>query len=75
MMVSVVIAGLVPYFAMDPDTPISSAFTRHGLHWAMDIVTSGAVLALCSTLMGSVLPQYRILMAMARDRFCTAILL
>jgi cationic amino acid transporter 1 len=67
MMVSVVIVGLVPYFAMDPDTPISSAFARHGLHWAMYIVTSGAVLALCSTLMGSLLPQPRILMAMARD--------
>ncbi|KAJ6810720.1 cationic amino acid transporter 3, mitochondrial-like [Iris pallida] len=67
MMVSVVIVGLVPYFAMDPDTPISSAFSRHGMQWAMYIVTTGAVLALCSTLMGSILPQPRILMAMARD--------
>jgi solute carrier family 7 (cationic amino acid transporter), member 1 len=33
--VSVVIVGLVPYFAMDPDTPISSAFARHGMQWAM----------------------------------------
>lgn len=67
MMVSVVVVGLVPYFAMDPDTPISSAFARHGMHWAMYVVTAGAVLALCSTLMGSILPQPRILMAMARD--------
>ncbi|KAJ3685905.1 hypothetical protein LUZ61_015069 [Rhynchospora tenuis] len=67
MLVSVVIVGLVPYFALDPDTPISSAFSRHGVHWAMYLVTSGAVLALCSTLMGSLLPQPRILMAMARD--------
>ncbi|XP_010909913.1 cationic amino acid transporter 2, vacuolar [Elaeis guineensis] len=67
MMVSVVIVGLVPYFALDPDTPISSAFARHGMQWAMYIVTTGAVLALCSTLMGSLLPQPRILMAMARD--------
>uniref|UniRef100_A0ACD5X3R1 Uncharacterized protein n=1 Tax=Avena sativa TaxID=4498 RepID=A0ACD5X3R1_AVESA len=67
MLVSVVIVGLVPYFAMDPDTPISSAFARHGMQWAMYLVTSGAVLALCSTLMGSILPQPRILMAMARD--------
>ncbi|KAL0926411.1 hypothetical protein M5K25_002641 [Dendrobium thyrsiflorum] len=67
MMVSVVVIGLVPYFAMDPDTPISSAFARHGMHWAMYVVTAGAVLALCSTLMGSLLPQPRILMAMARD--------
>ncbi|PAN21965.1 hypothetical protein PAHAL_3G503400 [Panicum hallii] len=67
MLVSIVIVGLVPYFAMDPDTPISSAFARHGMHWAMYLVTTGAVLALCSTLMGSILPQPRILMAMARD--------
>lgn len=67
MMVSVVIVGIVPYFAMDPDTPISSAFAKHGMQWAMYVVTSGAVLALCSTLMGSLLPQPRILMAMARD--------
>ncbi|GJM96054.1 hypothetical protein PR202_ga12860 [Eleusine coracana subsp. coracana] len=67
MAVSIVIVGLVPYFAMDPDTPISSAFAQHGMQWAMYVVTSGAVLALCSTLMGSLLPQPRILMAMARD--------
>eukprot|EP01018_Ginkgo_biloba_P024195 Gb_34080 [translate_table: standard] len=67
MLVSAVIVGIVPYFAMDPDTPISSAFSHHGLPWAMYIVTAGAVAALSSTLMGSILPQPRILMAMARD--------
>lgn len=35
MLVSVVIVGLVPYFAMDPDTPISSAFASHGIEWAV----------------------------------------
>ncbi|KAF5184746.1 Cationic amino acid transporter 2, vacuolar [Thalictrum thalictroides] len=67
MLVSVVIVGLVPYSAMDPDTPISSAFASHGMEWAVYIITAGAVTALCSTLMGSILPQPRILMAMARD--------
>ncbi|KAG2587971.1 hypothetical protein PVAP13_5NG186300 [Panicum virgatum] len=69
MLVSVVIVGLVPYFAMDPDTPISSAFARHGIHWAMYLVTTGAVLALCSTLMGSILRQSTSILpsAMARD--------
>ncbi|KAL3632671.1 Carnitine O-acetyltransferase mitochondrial [Castilleja foliolosa] len=67
MLVSAVIVGLVPYYAMDPDTPISSAFTSHGVHWAAYIITIGACFALCSTLMGSILPQPRILMAMARD--------
>jgi cationic amino acid transporter 1 len=67
MLVSIVIVGLVPYYAMDPDTPISSAFADHGMQWAVYIITAGAVTALCSTLMGSLLPQPRILMAMARD--------
>ncbi|CAA0837354.1 Cationic amino acid transporter 2- vacuolar [Striga hermonthica] len=67
MLVSAVIVGLVPYYKMDPDTPISSAFSAHGIHWAAYIITIGACFALCSTLMGSILPQPRILMAMARD--------
>ncbi|XP_074587150.1 cationic amino acid transporter 2, vacuolar-like [Curcuma longa] len=67
MAVSTVVVGLVPYFAMDPDTPISSAFTRNDVQWAVYLITSGAILALCSALMGSLLPQPRILMAMARD--------
>jgi len=67
MLVSIVVVGLVPYYAMDPDTPISSAFSSHGMHWVAYIITAGAVMALCSTLMGSILPQPRILMAMARD--------
>ncbi|KAA8516899.1 hypothetical protein F0562_017283 [Nyssa sinensis] len=67
MMVSAVIVGLVPYYALDPDTPIPSAFASHGMEWAAYIITAGAVTALCATLLGSVLPQPRILMAMARD--------
>ncbi|XP_030526065.1 cationic amino acid transporter 4, vacuolar-like isoform X1 [Rhodamnia argentea] len=67
MLVSVVIVGLVPYYALDPDTPISSAFSNYGMRYAVYILTTGAVMALCSSLMGSILPQPRILMAMARD--------
>ncbi|KAG6603464.1 Cationic amino acid transporter 2, vacuolar, partial [Cucurbita argyrosperma subsp. sororia] len=67
MLVSIVIVGLVPYYEMDPDTPISSAFAQNGMQWAAYVVSAGAVTALCSTLLGSILPQPRILMAMARD--------
>lgn len=35
MMISVIIVGLVPYYAMDPDTPISSAFAQYGMQWAV----------------------------------------
>ncbi|KAL9289773.1 hypothetical protein ACSQ67_024458 [Phaseolus vulgaris] len=67
MMVSIVVVGLVPYYAIDPDTPISSAFAEQGMHWAAYIINAGAFTALCSALLGGILPQPRILMSMARD--------
>lgn len=67
MVLSFVIVGLVPYYDLDKDTPISSAFSEYGVEWAAFIVTTGAVMALIAALMGSLLPQSRILMAMARD--------
>lgn len=35
MLVSAVIVGLVPYYALDPDTPVSSAFASYGMNWAV----------------------------------------
>ncbi|KAH7522777.1 hypothetical protein FEM48_Zijuj07G0174400 [Ziziphus jujuba var. spinosa] len=67
MLVSIVILGLVPYYSLDPDTPISSTFASYGVEWAVYIITIGAVTALFASLLGSILPQPRILMAMARD--------
>ncbi|KAF3944897.1 hypothetical protein CMV_028678, partial [Castanea mollissima] len=67
MLVSIIIVGLVPYYDLDPDTPISSAFASYGVQWPVYIITAGAVTALCSSLLGSLLPQPRVLMAMARD--------
>lgn len=67
MLVSAVIVGLVPYYALDADTPVSSAFASYGMQWAVYIITTGAVTALFASLLGSILPQPRILMAMARD--------
>ncbi|CAM6033505.1 unnamed protein product [Sphagnum compactum] len=67
MLLSTVIVGLVPFNLIDPDTPLSSAFDNHGMPWATFVVAAGAIAALSTTLMGSILPQPRILMAMARD--------
>ncbi|XP_006662375.1 cationic amino acid transporter 3, mitochondrial-like [Oryza brachyantha] len=67
MMVSVVIVGLVPYYALDPNTPISSAFAKYGMQWAVYVISTGAVFALIASLIGAILPQPRIVMAMARD--------
>ncbi|XP_060196798.1 cationic amino acid transporter 4, vacuolar-like isoform X4 [Lycium barbarum] len=57
MLVSAVIVGLVPYYALDPDTPISSAFAGYGMQWAVYIITVGAVTALCASLIGAIIPQ------------------
>lgn len=67
MLVSAVIVGLVPYFLLNPDTPISSAFASYGMDWAAYVVATGAITSLCSGLIGGILPQPRLLMAMARD--------
>ncbi|CAK8533035.1 unnamed protein product [Lathyrus sativus] len=67
MMVSIVVVGLVPYYDINPNTPISSAFADNGLQWAAYIINVGAITALCSSLLGGMLPQPRILMAMGRD--------
>ncbi|CAL0317148.1 unnamed protein product [Lupinus luteus] len=67
MLVSVVIVGLVPYYALNPDTPISSAFAEHGMQWVAYIINAGAFTALCASLLGALLPQPRIFMVMARD--------
>ncbi|MCI31282.1 cationic amino acid transporter 2 vacuolar-like [Trifolium medium] len=60
MLVSIVVVGLVPYYAIDPDTPISSAFADHGMQWAVYIINVGACTALCSALMGGILPQVKV---------------
>ncbi|CAA7041047.1 unnamed protein product [Microthlaspi erraticum] len=67
MLLSVVIVGLVPYYSLNPDTPISSAFGDSGMQWAAYILTTGAITALFASLLGSLLAQPRIFMAMARD--------
>ncbi|KAF3328762.1 Cationic amino acid transporter 3 [Carex littledalei] len=54
---SVVIVGLVPYPAMDPDTPISTAFVENGMHWTMYVVSTGAILSICASLLGAILPR------------------
>jgi len=35
ILVSGVIVGLIPYNMMDPDTPMSTAFSENGMPWAM----------------------------------------
>ncbi|GJP80732.1 hypothetical protein CLOP_g10934 [Closterium sp. NIES-67] len=67
MVLAAVLVGLTPFDRIDPDTPMAQAFHTYHLHWAKYLVTGGALAALSTTLLGSLLPQPRILMVMARD--------
>lgn len=67
ILVSIVIVGIVPYYSLDPDTPMSQAFAQFNMPWATYFISMGALAALCTTLLGSLLPQSRILMVMGRD--------
>ncbi|CAI5460277.1 unnamed protein product [Closterium sp. Yama58-4] len=67
MVIAAVLVGLTPFDCIDPDTPMAQAFDTYQLDWAKYLVTGGALAALSTTLLGSLLPQPRILMVMARD--------
>ncbi|CAI5469617.1 unnamed protein product, partial [Closterium sp. Yama58-4] len=67
MVIAAVLVGLTPFDRIDPDTPMAQAFDTYHLDWAKYLVTGGALAALSTTLLGSLLPQPRILMVMARD--------
>ncbi|CAH8309341.1 unnamed protein product [Eruca vesicaria subsp. sativa] len=45
MIFLMVIVGLVPYYTLDPDTPISSTFGDSVMQWAAYILTTGAITA------------------------------
>ncbi|GAV84279.1 LOW QUALITY PROTEIN: AA_permease_2 domain-containing protein, partial [Cephalotus follicularis] len=57
MLVSAVIVGLVPYYALHPDTPIFTAFSTCAMQWPVYILTTGAVTAPCASMMGLILAQ------------------
>ncbi|CAI5460283.1 unnamed protein product [Closterium sp. Yama58-4] len=67
MVIAAVLVGLTLFDRIDPDTPMAQAFDTYHLDWAKYLVTAGALAALSTTLLGSLLPQPRILMVMARD--------
>ena len=65
--VGLVLVGMVPRELIDEYAPVSQAFVYHNQKWLANIVSIGAVAGLLSVLMGSILGQPRILLAIARD--------
>ncbi len=65
--VALVLVGMVPWQAVNPDAPFSAAFRQAGLSWAADVVAVGALVGITSVFYMLLLAQPRILFAMARD--------
>jgi APA family basic amino acid/polyamine antiporter len=65
---SAVITGMVPYTALGVDAPVAIALDAHPpLHWLGVFVKIGAIIGMTSVVLGSLLGQPRILLAMADD--------
>ncbi|XP_047110781.1 cationic amino acid transporter 2 [Schistocerca piceifrons] len=65
--ISTVLTMMWPYYDQDPHAPLPYVFNQVGWPAVMWIVTTGAVFALCTSLLGAMFPLPRILYAMASD--------
>ncbi|WP_199432684.1 amino acid permease [Qaidamihabitans albus] len=70
---SLVVAGMVPYTSLATDAEpagrktLATAFAFHGVDWAANVVSIGALAGLTTVVMVLLLGQQRVLFAMARD--------
>src|SRR5262249_51243168 len=58
--------GMVRYDRIDHDAPVSDAFAKVGLPWAQFLIAVGALTGITSVLLGLMLTQPRVLLAMPR---------
>ncbi|XP_050305273.1 high affinity cationic amino acid transporter 1 [Anthonomus grandis grandis] len=65
--VSTVLTLMVPYYEQDVNAPFPTAFDKVGWITIKWIVTSGAVFALCTSMLGAMFPLPRVIYAMAND--------
>jgi basic amino acid/polyamine antiporter, APA family len=62
-----VLTGMVPYYKIDPNAGVSSAFTERNLGWAAFIISAAGVAGITSVLLVMMLSGPRVFLAMARD--------
>lgn len=58
---------MVPYYEIDQESPLSSAFAAHGWAWGEIVVAFGAFFALTTSVLTGLLGMPRIFFAMSRD--------
>jgi len=62
-----VITGMVHYTEINVDAPFAVAFDNNHEHWASVVVSIGAVFAITTSLLSSLMGQPRVYMTMSRD--------
>ncbi|KAI1235997.1 hypothetical protein IHE44_0002091 [Lamprotornis superbus] len=65
--VSMILTLMVPYDAIDTESPLMEMFVVHGFYAAKFIVAIGSVAGLTVSLLGSLFPMPRVIYAMAGD--------
>lgn len=65
--VSMILTLMVPYYAIDTESPLMEMFVTHGFYAAKFIVAIGSVAGLTVSLLGSLFPMPRVIYAMAGD--------
>ncbi|XP_006736401.1 probable cationic amino acid transporter [Leptonychotes weddellii] len=65
--VSMILTLMVPYSAIDTESPLMEMFVAHGFYAAKFIVAIGSVAGLTVSLLGSLFPMPRVIYAMAGD--------
>ncbi|ETO29605.1 amino acid permease-associated region [Reticulomyxa filosa] len=65
--VSLVLLGMVPFTALDKQSPLANAFKVHDQHALAGIVSFGALTTTCATTLTSLIGQPRIFYRMAKD--------
>lgn len=58
---------MVPYYAIDTESPLMEMFVARGFYAAKFIVALGSVAGLTVSLLGSLFPMPRVIYAMAGD--------
>lgn len=65
--VSIILTLMVPYDAIDTESPLMEMFVARGFYAAKFIVAIGSVAGLTVSLLGSLFPMPRVIYAMAGD--------
>ncbi|XP_059121280.1 probable cationic amino acid transporter [Peromyscus eremicus] len=65
--VSMILTLMVPYYAIDTESPLMEMFVAHGFYAAKFVVAVGSVAGLTVSLLGSLFPMPRVIYAMAGD--------